>query len=284
MPGQPADLPGQLHVRSGRARLLARRAGAGGSPTVVFLHAGIADHRSFGGVLDLLSPDMDAVAYDRRRFGATTYKRERHDQLADLLAVVDAVSADRAVLVGNSQGGEIALNAALVHSHRVSALVLIAPGVSGSPPVDASAVTPAEAAIWENLVSADAAGAMDALNLGEIRLWLDGPTAPEGRVGGELRQLALDMNRIALGAEDPGTEPEPPDAWHRLSEVRCPTLVVVGDLDLSHVQARAHFLADEIPRARLAVMAGTAHLPAFEQPEEFAALLRDFLASGSASA
>jgi pimeloyl-ACP methyl ester carboxylesterase len=241
------------------------------------LHAGIADHRSFGVVLDLLSPDMDVVAYDRRRFGATAYKRERHDQLVDLSAVLDAVMADRAVLVGNSQGAEIALNAALVHPRRVSALVLIAPSVSGSPPVDASAVTPVEAAIWENLESAQAAGATDALNLGEIRLWLDGPSAPEGRVGGKLRQLALDMNRIALGAVDPGTEPQPPDAWHRLSEVRCPTLAVVGDRDLGHVQARAHFLADQITGAQLAVMPGTAHLPAFEQPEAFSALLRDFL-------
>jgi pimeloyl-ACP methyl ester carboxylesterase len=32
------------------------------------------------------------------------------------------------------------------------------------------------------------------------------------------------------------------------------------------------------PTTQLAVMPGTAHLPAFEQPEAFAALLRDFLA------
>lgn len=229
--------------------------------------------------MDRLHADMDTVAYDRRRFGATTYEPERHDQVDDMVAVLDAVGADRAVLVGNSQGGQVALNTVLVHPRRVSALVLVAPGVSGAPETERSDVTEVEAAIWDGIESAYDAGQLEALNLGDIRLWLDGPTAPEGRVGGQLRELALEMNRTALHAADPGTEPEPPDAWHRLSEVRCPTLVVVGDLDMSHMLARARFLADQITGARLAVMPGTAHLPAFEQPEEFAALVRDFLAT-----
>ena len=45
-------------------------------------------------MLDLLSPDMDVVAYDRRGFGTTTYQAEAHDQLVDLLAVLDALGLD----------------------------------------------------------------------------------------------------------------------------------------------------------------------------------------------
>jgi pimeloyl-ACP methyl ester carboxylesterase len=228
-------------------------------------------------VLDLLSPDMDVVAYDRRGFGATAYKPEWHDQVVDLCAVLDGVAMERPVLVGNSRGGQIALDFTLTHPERVSALVLVAPAVSGAPPVAESEVEPEAAAIWENLEAAESAGALDALNLGEIRFWLDGPSAPEGRVGGALRELAIVMNDIALHTESPGTEPEPPDAWQRLSEVQCPVLVVVGDLDLAHLQERCRWLADNIPRARLHVMPAAAHLPAFEQPEAFAALLRDFL-------
>ena len=66
----------------GRARLTVVRQGAGGRPRVVFLHAGICDHRSWGGVLDLLSPDLDVAAYDRRGFGTTSYQDEQHDQVA----------------------------------------------------------------------------------------------------------------------------------------------------------------------------------------------------------
>jgi pimeloyl-ACP methyl ester carboxylesterase len=266
-----------LEIAVGRARLSATRRGAGGSPRIVFLHSGVTDRRSWNGVLDLLDPGAEAVAYDRRGFGTTTYEQEGHDQLEDLGAVLSATGADPAVLVGNSRGGQIALDFALTHPERVQALVLGAPPVSGAPPVDDADVDPVEAEIWQVLEAADAAGALDALNLGEIRFWLDGPHAPEGRVGGETRQLALAMNRIALGAPSPGHEPAAIDAWARLAEVRCPVLVVVGDLDMRHIVERCRELAHRIGGAQLVVMEGAAHLPALEQPEAFAGLLQRFL-------
>jgi pimeloyl-ACP methyl ester carboxylesterase len=254
------------------------RQGAGGAPQVVCLHTGISDKRSWEDVSDLLAPTMDVVAYDRRGFGATTYRAEAHDQLVDLLAILEALALDRVVLVGNSRGGQLALDFTLTHPERVAALVLVAPAVSGAPAVDDAQIDVVEAAIWDTLAAADAAGALDALNLGEIRLWVDGPHAPEGRVDGPRRQLALEMNRIALHADSPGHEPAPPvEAWSRLSELRCPVLVVVGDLDLGHIRERCRWLASQIPGAQLAVMEGAAHLPGFEQPAAFAAVLRTFL-------
>jgi 3-oxoadipate enol-lactonase len=59
--------------------------------------------------------------------------------------------------------------------------------------------------------------------------------------------------------------------------VQCPVLAVVGDLDLVHIRARTEELASRIAGARLVVMEGAAHLPALEQPDAFAALLREFL-------
>jgi pimeloyl-ACP methyl ester carboxylesterase len=274
--GAPPEHRELLELPVGRARLAVARPGAGGTPHVVFLHTGISDLRSWDQVLDLLSPDMDVVSYDRRGFGKTAYRAERHDQVVDLLAVLDGLRLDEVVLVGNSRGGQIALDFTLTHPARVGALVLVAPSISGAPAADE--IAPVEAAIWETLEAAEAAGALDALNLGEIRLWVDGPYAPEGRVGGAVRDLALDMNRIALHAADPGQESEPIDAWSRLSELRCPVLVVAGDLDLAHIRARAEELTSRIAGARLAVMEGAAHLPGLEQPAAFAALLRDFLA------
>jgi pimeloyl-ACP methyl ester carboxylesterase len=85
------------------------------------------------------------------------------------------------------------------------------------------------------------------------------------------------MNRIALHAESPGHEPEAPDAWSRLSEITVPVLVVVGDLDLRHVQERGREVAGRINGATLRVMPGAAHLPAFEQPEAFVDIVRAFL-------
>jgi pimeloyl-ACP methyl ester carboxylesterase len=264
-------------VSSGQARLAVRRAGAGGTPSVVCLHAGVADSRSFAGLMEVLAPDMDVVAYDRRGFGTTTYVAEAHDQLVDLTAVLDALGLRRVVVVGNSRGGQIGLDFAIERPERVAALVLVAPAVSGSPRVQSSELRRDEITFWATLEAAEAAADLDALNEGEVRLWLDGLPAPEGRVDPELRALALEMNGIALAAENPGHEPHMVDAWNRLREVRCPVLVVVGDIDTSYMQKRCRELVELIPGAELEVMEGTAHLPAFEAPGAFADLLRRFL-------
>jgi pimeloyl-ACP methyl ester carboxylesterase len=268
---------GPLAVAVGRATLRGVRLGQRGRPQLAFLHAAIADHRSWSGLLRLLAPDMDVVAYDQRGFGATTYEAEGHDQVVDLLAVLDACDYERPVLVGNSRGGQIALDFTLTHPERVGALVLLAPAVSGAPKVAESALRPEEAAFWQELEAAEAAGDLDALNRGEIRLWLDGLDAPEGRVTGVARQLALDMNAVALSAASPGHEPRVVDAWSRVGEIACPVLVLVGDLDMSHLQARCHDLAPRIPGAQLRVIPDAAHLPALEQPQLVADLVRAFL-------
>jgi pimeloyl-ACP methyl ester carboxylesterase len=220
---------------------------------------------------------MDVVAYDQRGFGVTTYEAEGHDQVIDLLAVLDACDYERPVLVGNSRGGQIALDFTLTHPERVGALVLLAPAVSGAPKVAKAALRPEEAAFWQELEAAEAAGDLDALNRGEIRLWLDGLDAPEGRVSGVARQLALDMNAVALSAASPGHEPRVVDVWSRVGEIACPVLVLVGDLDMSHLQARCHDLAPRIPGAQLRVIPDAAHLPALEQPQLVADLVRAFL-------
>jgi pimeloyl-ACP methyl ester carboxylesterase len=264
-------------VAVGRARLSCLRRGRGGPVPAVFLHSGVTDQRSWNGVLERLAPPLDAVTYDRRGFGATVCEPEAHDQVVDLAAVLDTSGFEQVTLVGNSQGGRIALDFALSRPERVRALVLVAPAVSGAPAVSDADVTEAEAALWKELEAAEAAGDLHALNEGELRLWLDGPAAPEGRVGGAIRALAYDMNRLALAAPSPGFEPNEVDAWSRLEEIACPTVVVVGDLDMSHLRARCPELAARIPGASLEVMAGVAHLPALEAPDAFADVLRRFL-------
>ena len=103
------------------------------APTVVFLHAGVADQRSWFTAADMLDDQVDAVLYDRRGFGATAPSASEFRHVDDLAAVLSAVDADRVVLVGNSMGGELALDFALEAPERVAGMLLIAPAVSGAP-------------------------------------------------------------------------------------------------------------------------------------------------------
>ena len=163
----------------------------GAGPTVVLLHAGVADRRGWTEVAGrLAATGLDVVAYDRRGFGATPPGDAPFTHLDDLRAVLDATAGDRpAWLVGNSMGGALALDAALALPARVAGLVLLSPGVSGTPP--AEDLDPPTLALDARL---ETATGEEALRL-EAWLWLDGPAQPEGRVGGAARELALDMHR-----------------------------------------------------------------------------------------
>ncbi len=253
-------------VHSGSATLAVSDTGIG-SP-VVFLHAGVADRRSWRPCIDTLENligSFRAISYDRRGFGESTFVNEQHSRVADLIAVLDACEIDQAVLIGNSQGGRIAIDAALSHPARVRALVLIGTAVSGAP--DVEAYPPATQQLIERIEVAENAGDLDTVNRLEAHLWLDGPTTPEGRVGGTARSLFLDMNNRALRAGDVGEVTDRIDAWHLLATLPIPVLVIVGDLDLQHVQERSALLAGTITAAKLVVLDGCAHMPALEAPE-----------------
>jgi pimeloyl-ACP methyl ester carboxylesterase len=258
----------RFDVRSGAAALACERWGAG-PRTAVLLHAGVADRRSWAPVAERLAGrDLTAVAYDRRGFGETVAPPEDFTHAHDLLRVLDDCGASRAWLVGSSQGGRVAIDLALERPDRVAGLVLVAPAVSGAPHDTPS--SEAEARLAGLIEAAEERDDIDELNRREVHLWLDGPEQPEGRVGGWARELVLEMNGLALAADDPGDAREPPDAWARLGAIDAPTLVLWGDLDLRSTRERSAAVARLIPGARARIVPGTAHLPHLERPDEVA--------------
>jgi pimeloyl-ACP methyl ester carboxylesterase len=263
-------------VRSGRAELCVEDSGTAG-PAIVCLHAGVCDRRMWAPQTEALQATHRVLAYDRRGFGATRYVPEPHSRVADLLAVLDDAGLDRAVLMGCSQGGRLALDVALAHPERVRALVLVACSVSGAPDDASGPFEPPVDALVARLEAAEARGDRAALNELEAQAWLDGPAQRAGRVGGALRALFLDMNGIALAAADPGEVAEPPSAWDRLEQIGVPTLIVWGSLDFPHFDARMRTLARRIPQAQTFVMEGAAHLPGLEAPAAFNTAVADFL-------
>ena len=241
----------------------------GDGPPVVLLHAGVADRRAWASVAPRL--DRAALAYDRRGFGETPPATGAFSHLDDLLAVLDAQVDGPAWLVGNSMGGALALDVALSAPERVAGLVLIAPAVSGEPDFPEE-LDPGTARLDALLGAAEDVEEVARL---EAWLWLDGPLAAEGRVGGATRELALDMNRRILaqaGDEDAGGSGV--DAWSRLEEVAVPTTVAWGELDIPELVRRCGVIGARVPGARTVALSGVAHLPALERPDEVAALIQ----------
>jgi pimeloyl-ACP methyl ester carboxylesterase len=264
-------------VKSGAAHLAVNQTGAG--QALVFLHAAVADKRSWQPLIGALAETMGGfhgVSYDRRGFGDSIFAEERHSRVGDLVAVLDACELPSVVLIGNSQGGRIAIDTTLLHAERVRTLVLIGTAVSGAPEVVSYPTDVSE--IFRKIEAAEAAGDLDLLNRLEAHLWLDGPSSIEGRVGGATRELFLDMNLRALRAPSVGEVADNVDAWNNLSKIQVPVLLIVGQLDLPHLQARSARMAEIMPHAELVLMKDVAHLSALEAPQRCAEIIAAFLA------
>ena len=89
--------------------------------------------------------------------------------------------------------------------------------------------------------------------------WVDGPGGHVGRVHPSVRDLVGQLQRRA--------------------EIRVPTLVLVGGLDLDAILDAARRVADGIPGARRTDWPDAAHLPSMERPDDFLTLLVDWLAT-----
>jgi pimeloyl-ACP methyl ester carboxylesterase len=246
---------------------------------LVFLHPGVADRRCWFEVMAHLAPRHAAVAYDCRCFGTTPAADAPFVNTDDLEAVLDACVSGPAILIGNSQGGRIAIDFALLHPERVERLVLIAPAISGAPQAD----WPKQLGqgLVDALKAAEDRGDLDEVNRLEALIWLDGPHGPEGRVGGPTRALFLAMNRNALSNESAPRPVEPPSAFDRLEHLTMPVLVVAGTRDLELQRSRSRLLAERAPNGRLVELDGVAHVPQLEVPEVVASLIRDFIVGHS---
>lgn len=276
-----SDLVTTSTAVSGAARLhVFATAPVAGRTPILFLHADVCDSRMWGREMVTLAAARRCAAFDRRGFGGTAAAHERYDNVDDTIAVLDALGIERALLVGCSHGGRVAVDTALAHPPRVAGLALVCAGIGGAPQSGAWVDDPRLAAIYAQWLDAEKRGDRPTLVRLAARVWLDGPLESDGRVGGAVRNLFVDMMSTSLVA------PEADDlrilgdtAYARLSSIAVPTLVAWGPLDEPDTVATMRQAAATIPRAQSFEIPGTAHLPNLERPDLFVPRLARFAGS-----
>jgi len=247
-------------------------------PDVLLLHDGVTDSRGWSPLRARIHTGRRTIAFDRRGHGDTVATPEPHDPVDDALAVLDGLKIDRTVVVGASRGGQVAIDLALRHPHRVTGLVLLGSGVGGAPPPDFSTLDESVRALAKLWIEAMGSGEPHGINRLSAHIWLDGCSAPEGRVQGRARDDFLGMNGLRLRLVDQiGTESLGlPDAWDRAATITVPTLLLVGRFDDIAIPTSRH-LAATIPGARLEFLEDSGHLPHVEGHPRCLELIADFL-------
>lgn len=225
--------------------------------------------------LQSFARDHRVTAPDLPGFGTATYESDVVDFRAAIRDAMDAADMQRATLVGTSFGGMIALDLALESPERVSALVLVGPGIDDHD--------------WSNELEELDNAEVAALERGDIdeavdtqMAWVTGPARSRDAVDAGILGLVTEMQRnvyeLQQGHDDVRSKRIDPPASQRLGEISVPTLVVTGDEDFEDIRRIGDRLAAEIPGAERATIAHTAHLPSLERPAEFDRIVLGFLA------
>lgn len=249
---------------------------AGAGPPVLLIHEGICDSRMWEPQWRAYPRFHRTVRCDLRGFGRSPLPAESYSHARDVVELLDRLDLGSAALVGVSLGGRVALEVALARPDLVERLVLVGPGLPGHDWSDAVR------RYGEEEDAAVAHGDLEAAVEANLRMWVDGPNRRPDQVDPRVRRFVAEMQRRALQLQAPVWEEVQeellvPDVGSRYDEVRVPTLVLVGGEDVPDIHEIADRLASGIPDARKVVIAGTAHVPSIERPEEFDRLVLAFL-------
>lgn len=240
-----------------------------GAPTLVLLHAGVADARMWGPVVEALVPDHQVIWCDLRGFGRTPSTPEAFEHGYDVTAVVRAHTDGPVWLVGASLGSRVAVDLALGDDLDVAGLVLVPPTVSGMSFDDDVSDS------WDLVDERLEAGDLDGAVAEEVRVWVVGEDRTEADVDPAVLELTRSMIRTNCSHVDHDSEQRPARKAHgALEEVDVPVLVVVGRHDRHEVRTLATEVAERCPYAELHVLDDAAHLVALERPDAVVDLVR----------
>jgi 2-succinyl-6-hydroxy-2,4-cyclohexadiene-1-carboxylate synthase len=236
------------------------------APPLVLLHGFTNTGASWDPVVAALGERYRAIAPDIRGHGAASDVRP-----VSLEGVIEDVASvappGEFELGGYSMGGRIALHVALALPDRVTRLVLI-----GASPGSASVrERDTRRRVDEQL--ADGIERMDIEQFAER--WERTPVLadqpPEVKEAARADRLRNTPAGLAAALRALGTAALPP-LWDRLGEVKIPVMMIVGGRD-ERFQAVAVRMAQGMPQAEVAVVAGAGHAVHLENPEEVARLI-----------
>jgi 3-oxoadipate enol-lactonase len=240
------------------------------------VHGFPLDHSMWHGQIDGLARHRRVIAPDLRGFGRSSGVEPGSvtsmDQFADDLALLlDAMGVDEPVVYcGLSMGGYIAWPFVRKHRRRLGGLILCDTRCESDAPAAAAARLENARRVMEEgsgvlagtmlpkLFAARTLAARPELVAG-IRAVIE--AAPPAGVAAALRGMA-----------------RRPDATAWLSEIDCPTLVVVGAEDALTTPEQMRAIAARIPQAQIVEIHDAGHIAPYEQPNAFNAAVEAFLA------
>jgi pimeloyl-ACP methyl ester carboxylesterase len=238
---------------------------------IIFLHGATDSSHSWSMTTPFLSDSYRILALDQRGHGDSEKPLFGYNiaQYADdVIAFMNKLRIQQAVIVGHSMGSFIAHQVASAYPNRVSKLVLIGSAKTG-------VGNPVITSLWEDPIGLPSF--QDPIDPEFIRSWQTGPN-PVDPVFFE-KVLSETAKVPALVWKGIFRMLLSDDHSYFLKAITAPVLVIWGDLDVIFSRAdQDALLAALPPGAQLMVFSGAGHNTHWEQPQAVALAIRTFLA------
>ncbi len=259
-----------MQIKANGIRMNYELSGSKNAPVVILSHSLGSSLVMWDPQVDALKPHYRVLRYDIRGHGgseapAGPYTLERLGD--DAIGLLDALSIDRVHWTGLSMGGMIGQSIALNHSHRLKSLALC----------DTGAVIAADAQpIWQERLDAVREKGVASQVEATLERWFT--------------PSFLKLNLPMLGVIRKHFLATPAEGYRgcieairklnyldRLSDIKIPTLIMVGEDDPGTPVAASEAMHKRIANSKLVIIKSARHLSNVEQPQIFNTNLLSFL-------
>jgi 3-oxoadipate enol-lactonase len=242
----------QSYLEIGGSKIYYEECGSG--PNIVLLHDGLLHAVTWDESWPTLCAKFHVVRYDRRGYGRSDAPKAKFSPTDDLQQIMNHANMKRAVIVGNSSGGALAIDFALAHPEFVDALFLIGPVVHGMGSTDHfdRRGERNQAPLKQKDFKAAA------LNWSNDRyLIANGHDAARKKFYEDLIPYPHNLTY------DGQFEIRPQLAIHHLREIRVPAFILVGEFDIPDVHAHCGAIEAGIPGSQRDIAGFTERLTRF---------------------
>lgn len=242
-------------------------AGPGMAPLVVLTHGAGLDHRTWVHQVPSLAKQFQVLAWDVRGHGKSQPigKFSIPEAAADLVALLDHLGCEKAIIVGLSMGGYITQELAFRYPQRVKALVIV-----GSTPIAA------RYPLWEKVL----------LKWSTSFFYLY-PWEPMRRWMARFSACQKDVQQYALGAFSSISRKQFITIWKAITvclheepgyRIKMPCMLTHGEFDKTGtIRKWGSIWASQEPCCEYTVIPGAGHIANQDNPEYFNSILLSFL-------
>ncbi|MGZ5406403.1 MAG: alpha/beta fold hydrolase [Aeromicrobium sp.] len=260
---------------------------SGTGTVVLFIHGILGSQRQWTHLIDRMDDNHRVIVPDLFGHGESAkpvgdYSLGAH--AATMRDLLDHLGIERVTLVGHSLGGGIAMEFFYLFPERVDRMVLVASGGLGREvnPILRSATLPGAGWVLPVIASGWVRARAEATGRAMSKAgWKPGSDITAiwqgftslGDAASRRAFLATTRAVIDTGGQSVSAHDYLPDA------LPIPTLIVWGSGDRMIPAWHAMSAQDSIPGCRIELFEGAGHFPHLDEPDRFAELLRDFIAT-----